>query len=190
MSDHMLVDDPSRHEVTLPSTPISDIPSDRGSMNFGTERSASPGSGLSSPRADRSHRRRRRPPCASRGSDAPTFIGARSSPDGDESGSDPGTMVSITEKSAGEAALTARSADRFIDAKEFAKGGLGVVSRALDLELHRTVALKQIQRKHQHSEDAQARFVREAEITGQLEHPAWCRCTASARISRAGLTTR
>ncbi len=171
MSDHMLVDDPSRHEVTLPSTPVSDIPLDRGSLNFGTERSASPGSGhSSSPSGSKSS-----PPTPtaspSTGSDAPTFIGARSAPDGEESGSDPGTMVSITEKSAGEAALTARSADRFIDAKEFAKGGLGVVSRALDLELHRTVALKQIQRKHQHSEDAQARFVREAEITGQLEHP-------------------
>lgn len=175
MSDHMLVDDPSRHEVTLPSTPASDIDDSRKMDVPATMVSSSAGvGGVTSSSAGTKSSLSTPPPAtdaASRGSDAPTFIGARQVSSPDESGSDPGTLVSVTEKSAGEAALTARSADRFIDAKEFAKGGLGVVSRALDLELHRTVALKQIQRKHSHSEDAQARFVREAEITGQLEHP-------------------
>jgi eukaryotic-like serine/threonine-protein kinase len=180
MSEHMLVDDPSRHEVTLPSTPVSDIDDSRRVAQPVTLMSSAPVSSapvssgaVSSSTGSKSSGSAPPTPTndGSRGSDAPTFIGARKADAPGDSGSDPGTMVSIAEKSAGEAALTARSADRFIDAKEFAKGGLGVVSRALDLELHRTVALKQIQRKHSQSEDAQARFVREAEITGQLEHP-------------------
>ena len=50
-------------------------------------------------------------------------------------------------------------------------GGLGEVFRAFDEELHREVALKRI--KPQHADDAQrrARFLVEAEIAGNLEHP-------------------
>ncbi|HEV3023502.1 MAG TPA: tetratricopeptide repeat protein, partial [Pirellulales bacterium] len=42
---------------------------------------------------------------------------------------------------------------------------------ALDEELHREVALKEIQARHAHSARSRARFVVEAEITGGLEHP-------------------
>src|SRR5205814_8407739 len=52
-----------------------------------------------------------------------------------------------------------------------AKGGLGEVFVAEDAELARTVALKQIQDKHADDPDSRERFVREAEITGGLEHP-------------------
>lgn len=52
-----------------------------------------------------------------------------------------------------------------------AKGGLGQVSLALDGELQREVALKEIQRQYADDEEARSRFVREAEITGRLEHP-------------------
>lgn len=52
-----------------------------------------------------------------------------------------------------------------------AKGGLGQVSVALDLELGREVALKEIQGPYADDEEARARFIREAEITGRLEHP-------------------
>jgi len=52
-----------------------------------------------------------------------------------------------------------------------AKGGLGLVSVALDEELKREVAFKEIQDKYADDEDGRARFVREAEITGGLEHP-------------------
>src|SRR5205814_2781248 len=52
-----------------------------------------------------------------------------------------------------------------------AKGGLGEVFVAEDAELARTVALKQIQGRHADDPDSRARFVREAEITGGLEHP-------------------
>src|SRR5262249_18744412 len=50
-------------------------------------------------------------------------------------------------------------------------GGLGEVFVAEDTELHREVALKQIQASHAHDRASRARFVLEAEITGGLEHP-------------------
>jgi serine/threonine protein kinase len=52
-----------------------------------------------------------------------------------------------------------------------AKGGLGQVSVALDLELHREIALKEIQPAHADDPDSRSRFLREGEITGGLEHP-------------------
>ncbi len=52
-----------------------------------------------------------------------------------------------------------------------ARGGLGEVSVALDEELHREVALKEIQDRHAGISSHRRRFVIEAEITGRLEHP-------------------
>src|SRR5690242_4532563 len=51
------------------------------------------------------------------------------------------------------------------------KGGIGEVFVALDQELNREVALKEIQERHATDEHSCGRFVREAEITGGLEHP-------------------
>jgi tetratricopeptide (TPR) repeat protein/tRNA A-37 threonylcarbamoyl transferase component Bud32 len=52
-----------------------------------------------------------------------------------------------------------------------AKGGLGEVFVAEDQELHREVALKEIQPEHADNPQSRGRFVLEAEITGGLEHP-------------------
>jgi eukaryotic-like serine/threonine-protein kinase len=60
---------------------------------------------------------------------------------------------------------------RFRILRPHARGGLGVVFVALDSELHREVALKQISEKHADDTDSRRRFVAEAEITGGLEHP-------------------
>src|SRR5262249_45405796 len=60
---------------------------------------------------------------------------------------------------------------RFRILRPHAKGGLGQVSVALDEELHREVALKEIQAQHADHPDSRVRFVLEAEITGGLEHP-------------------
>jgi WD40 repeat protein/serine/threonine protein kinase len=60
---------------------------------------------------------------------------------------------------------------RFTLLRPHAQGGLGEVFVALDEELHREVALKQIQERHADQPESRARFVREAEITGGLEHP-------------------
>jgi tRNA A-37 threonylcarbamoyl transferase component Bud32 len=51
------------------------------------------------------------------------------------------------------------------------KGNLGEVLRAQDEELHREVALKRIQARHADNPDSRRRFLREAEVTGRLEHP-------------------
>ena len=60
---------------------------------------------------------------------------------------------------------------RFRVLRPHAKGGLGQVSVALDEELHREVALKEIQDRHADHPDSRARFLLEAEVTGGLEHP-------------------
>lgn len=60
---------------------------------------------------------------------------------------------------------------RFQVLRPHARGGLGKVSVALDNELHREVALKEIQEQHADNHDSQTRFVLEAEVTGGLEHP-------------------
>ena len=60
---------------------------------------------------------------------------------------------------------------RFRILRPHAKGGLGQVSVALDQELDRPVALKEIQDRHADEPHSRARFVQEAEITGKLEHP-------------------
>ncbi len=51
------------------------------------------------------------------------------------------------------------------------RGGLGEVFVALDRELNREVALKQMQERHADDPQLRARFVVEAEVTGGLEHP-------------------
>jgi len=60
---------------------------------------------------------------------------------------------------------------RFRVLRPHAKGGLGQVSVALDEELGREVALKEIQVQHADNPDYRARFLLEAEMTGGLEHP-------------------
>ncbi|HTU17808.1 MAG TPA: protein kinase, partial [Gemmataceae bacterium] len=55
--------------------------------------------------------------------------------------------------------------------REHDKGGIGEVFVALDQELNREVALKEIQERHADNAHNCSRFVREAEITGGLEHP-------------------
>ena len=60
---------------------------------------------------------------------------------------------------------------RFRVLRPHAKGGLGAVFVALDEELHREVALKQILDKYADDPVSRARFLLEAEVTGGLEHP-------------------
>jgi serine/threonine-protein kinase len=60
---------------------------------------------------------------------------------------------------------------RFLVLRPHARGGLGAVFVALDSELNREVALKQILDGHADDPNSRQRFVMEAEITGGLEHP-------------------
>ncbi len=66
---------------------------------------------------------------------------------------------------------SADRACRYNVLRPLGKGGLGIVSVALDEELHREVALKEIQPRLADNTESRLRFVREAEITGGLEHP-------------------
>ena len=60
---------------------------------------------------------------------------------------------------------------RFRVIRPYAKGGLGAVYVALDTELHREVALKQIHPRLADDPECRRRFLVEAEIAGGLEHP-------------------
>jgi tetratricopeptide (TPR) repeat protein/tRNA A-37 threonylcarbamoyl transferase component Bud32 len=79
----------------------------------------------------------------------------------------------------GDADRTASYADgtatadgrRFRVLRPHAAGGLGAVFVALDAELNREVALKQILDRHADDPVSRRRFLLEAEITGGLEHP-------------------
>lgn len=51
------------------------------------------------------------------------------------------------------------------------RGGMGVVHQARDLRIHRTVAMKVIKTASQFSRENVLRFVDEAQLTGQLQHP-------------------
>jgi serine/threonine protein kinase len=67
--------------------------------------------------------------------------------------------------------LPPQSAVRYRILRPHAKGGLGEVFVAEDTELGRSVALKEIQNRYADDQVSRDRFVREAEITGGLEHP-------------------
>jgi eukaryotic-like serine/threonine-protein kinase len=60
---------------------------------------------------------------------------------------------------------------RFRILRPHARGGLGAVFVAMDTELHREVALKQILDAHADDPQSRSRFLLEAEVTGGLEHP-------------------
>lgn len=70
-----------------------------------------------------------------------------------------------------EAITATASPNRFRVLRPLARGGLGEVLVAEDEELHREVALKQIQSHHADDVESRARFEAEAQFTGLLEHP-------------------
>jgi eukaryotic-like serine/threonine-protein kinase len=82
--------------------------------------------------------------------------------DGDE---DPYATSSLAAGGPGAAGL------RFRILRAHARGGLGEVFVAYDEELRREVALKEIRDRFADDPDRRARFLREAEVTGGLEHP-------------------
>ena len=63
------------------------------------------------------------------------------------------------------------AAGRYQVLGEIARGGMGVVLRARDVDLGRDLALKVLQTRHRGDPDVVGRFVEEARIGGQLQHP-------------------
>src|SRR4051812_29541200 len=73
--------------------------------------------------------------------------------------------------SASTVGMATAEGQRFGILRFLARGGLGKVSVALDKELHREVALKELHGQFVDDAESRARFLLEAEITGSLEHP-------------------
>jgi serine/threonine-protein kinase len=67
--------------------------------------------------------------------------------------------------------VVAKGGQRFRVLRPHAQGGLGAVFVALDAELNREVALKQLLEHHADNPISRTRFLMEAEITAGLEHP-------------------
>jgi serine/threonine-protein kinase len=92
-------------------------------------------------------------------------IGSSSPQHRDEGGTE-------TDRTATYSVGTATSdGQRFRILRPHARGGLGAVFVAMDTELHREVALKQILDQHADDPVSRQRFLIEAEVTGGLEHP-------------------
>ncbi|MCA8918680.1 MAG: protein kinase [Planctomycetes bacterium] len=60
---------------------------------------------------------------------------------------------------------------RYVVVREIARGGMGKVLEVEDTELRRSVALKVLRKELLGRRDIVERFLEEAQITGQLEHP-------------------
>ncbi len=96
---------------------------------------------------------------------------SESATDASETADDPDRTRSLPGDSAVSLGSVTARGERFRVLRPHAQGGLGAVFVALDTELHREVALKQILESHADDLVSRARFLLEAEITGALEHP-------------------
>lgn len=99
--------------------------------------------------------------------------GSASSLDGSGVGADvtlAGAVAAPGEKSIRDL-LAGRTSgkDRYVIEKEIARGGMGAVLRAIDCDIRREVAVKFM--LDERDPRKKARFVEEAQVTGQLEHP-------------------
>ena len=61
--------------------------------------------------------------------------------------------------------------ERYTLGDEIARGGMGIVFRATDTVLGREVAVKVLHEKYTSESGAASRFIGEASIAGQLQHP-------------------
>ncbi len=66
---------------------------------------------------------------------------------------------------------SSRLPSRYADTGMLGVGGMGEVRRLQDAELRRSVAMKALREDLEGNDDVLARFVAEAQVTGQLQHP-------------------
>jgi serine/threonine-protein kinase len=67
--------------------------------------------------------------------------------------------------------LPEQTGDRYQLQGEIARGGMGAVLRGRDVDLGRDLAVKVLLEKHAHRPEVARRFIEEAQIGGQLQHP-------------------
>ncbi len=61
--------------------------------------------------------------------------------------------------------------ERFEDKGEIARGGMGSIHQVLEHTLNRTVAMKILPMEQSHEKKVRQRFIAEAQVTAQLQHP-------------------
>jgi len=85
---------------------------------------------------------------------------------------DQGREVPRVQLPGGDArAASAPATERYEIVGEIARGGVGVVYKGRDTDLGRDVAMKLLREEHLRSPELVRRFVEEAQIGGQLQHP-------------------
>ena len=67
--------------------------------------------------------------------------------------------------------VVAAVGDQYLIEGEIGRGGMAAVFRALDLRLHRRVAIKALPPELAFNADVRTRFLREAQTSAQLSHP-------------------
>ncbi len=79
--------------------------------------------------------------------------------------------VAVIKPSSDEMPALAERGDRYELFGEIARGGMGAVLKGRDRDLGRDLAVKVLLESHQDKPDLVRRFVEEAQISGQLQHP-------------------
>lgn len=93
---------------------------------------------------------------------------------GELSGGGPSEKYPIAEIGGGESRAVGggrRMTRRFDEIGVLGAGGMGEVFKVVDRDLNRVLALKVIRHELVHSKRAMSRFIAEAQVTGQLQHP-------------------
>ncbi len=81
------------------------------------------------------------------------------------------TGLAITKPSSDEMPAPAERGDRYQLFGEIARGGMGAVLKGRDPDLGRDLAVKVLLESHENKPELVRRFVEEAQIGGQLQHP-------------------
>lgn len=84
---------------------------------------------------------------------------------------DASTVILGDANGQGSFRLPAAVSDRYQVRSILGKGAFGVVFLARDVRIGRLIAVKQLYRKYRRSEGIYTRFLQEARIAGQLDHP-------------------
>ena len=80
----------------------------------------------------------------------------------------PASRIEV-QASVGEVLSQRPGEEKYVVASEIARGGMGVILRAVDRDIRRDVAMKVL--LSERKDRSRERFVEEAQIAGQLEHP-------------------